>query len=262
MSVDARCPACHAACDVTDDDVGKKVRCDKCEQVFVVKEKTRNLDDDEDDSPWMQDADVARRKGHGQQTGEAGKRSRKDDADEADRDDSPDEQPRRKSRPADEDDDPPPRRGRSLAKPKSGRLGLILGLAGGAAVLVLLLACGVGAWFAWGRFGDNPAVTPANFERIQLNAPLADVHAIFGPGREWTGGGVKSLLDDPRLKLGNAHVKAVAANPQGFGITHWYRWSNGPSTMFVGLDGGGKVRVAGLVSISSHQTSSNFKMSV
>jgi predicted Zn finger-like uncharacterized protein len=266
MAVEARCPSCHAAMPVTDDDVGKEVRCDKCEQVFTVKAKVRKPEDDEDGtnaSPWMQDAEVARRKGHEEQAGERPKRPPKK---EADRDDEPDEKPpprSRGSRGRDEDDDPPARRTGSLAKKSGGRLGLILGIAGGAA-FVLLGCCGVGAWFAWGKlgYGDTPNVTPANFERVQPNVPLADVEGFFGRGRQWAGEDVKALLNDPRLRLGNAHVKAIAANPPAFGITHWYRWTNGPTTMFVGVDAGGRVRVAGLITLTSHKTESNIRHNV
>jgi predicted Zn finger-like uncharacterized protein len=263
MSVEARCPSCHAPLPVTDEDVGEEVRCEKCEHVFTVKPKIRKPEDDEDGtnaSPWMQDAEVARRKGHGEQSGEKTRRSAKE---EAGRDDDPDERrpPRSRKTREDDDDDPPPRRTGSLAKKSGGRLGLILGLAGGASVL-LLICCGVGAWFAFGKYGDTPSVTPANFERVQPNVPLADVEGFFGRGRAWTGDDVKALLNDHRLKLGNAHVKSVAANPQAFGITRWYCWTNGPTTMFVGVDAAGKVRVAGLVTITPHRTESNFRTAV
>jgi predicted Zn finger-like uncharacterized protein len=263
MPVEARCPSCHAACPVTEADVGKEVRCEKCEQVFTVKVKTRKpeKEDAANASPWMQDAEVAKAKGHSEQSGETAKHSRKADEDEADRDDDPGESapPRRKRR--ERDDEPADRPPGPLAKKKSGRLGLILALAGGAAV-VLLIGCGVGSWLLWDRFSDTPNVTPANFERVQLNEPLTQVESFFGRGREWSGAGVEALLNDPRLKAVNAHIKAVAANPQTFGITHWYRWTNGPATMFVGVDASGRVRVAGLVTISPHRTEYNLRQNV
>jgi predicted Zn finger-like uncharacterized protein len=268
MSVEPRCPSCHAACPITDDDIGKKVRCEKCEHVFTVKARTLDPEEDEDGtsaSPWMQDAEVARRKGHAEQTGEAAKRTGKKDDEEADRDDDPagKDPPRsRRSRERDEDDDPPARRGGSVARKKSGgRLGLVLALAGAAAVL-LLLCGGVAVWLAWAKFSDNPKVTVGNFERVQPNVPLADVEAFFGGGRACTGADVAALLNNPQLKLGNAHVKAVAGNSQQFGITRWCRWTNGPTTMFVGVDAAGKVRVAGLVTITPHRTESYFKLNV
>ncbi len=262
MPADARCPSCRAACPVTDEDIGKKVRCPRCEEVFTVKAKTIKLDEDDDDSPWLQDADAAKGKGQEERTG--GRARRGKGADKADRDDDPDEEaPRRKkTRRVDDDDDEPPRRPSSVAKKKRGRTGLIVGLVTGAA-FVLLLCCGVGGYFAWTRFSDNPLVTAGNFERVQLNAPLANIEGFFGPGRSWSGADVKALLDDHRLNLpGNNHIKAVAANPQGFGITQWYRWTNGPTTMFVGVDGAGKVRIAGLVTISSNGTQTNLRSSV
>jgi predicted Zn finger-like uncharacterized protein len=266
MSVEPRCPSCHAACPITDDDIGKKVRCEKCEHVFIVKARTIDPDEDEDGtnaSPWMQDAEVARRKGHGEQTGEAAKRKSKKDDDEDDRDDDPSgKDPPRSRRRDEDDDDPPPRRRGSVARKKSGgSLGLILGLAGGAAAL-LLLCGGVGAWLFWGKFGDSPNVTAANFERVQLNGQLADVEAFFGRGREWSAADVTALLNNPHLRLGNNRVKTVAANPQQFGLTRWYRWTNGPTTMFVGLDAAGRVRAAGLVTITSQRTESLFKSNV
>jgi predicted Zn finger-like uncharacterized protein len=268
MPVEPRCPSCHAACPITDDDIGKKVRCEKCEHVFTVKARTIDPDEDEDGtnaSPWMQDAEVARRKGHAEQTGEAAKRSGKEKADEEDRDDDPSgkDPPRsRRSRESDEDDAPPARRGGSVAKKRSGgRLGLVLGLAGGAAAL-LLLCGGVAAWLVWAKFSDSPNVTVGNFERVQPNVPLADVEAFFGRGREWSAADVTALLNNPHLRLGNNRVKTVAGNPQQFGIARWYRWTNGPTTMFVGLDAAGRVRAAGLVTITSNRTESYFKSNV
>jgi predicted Zn finger-like uncharacterized protein len=268
MPVKAVCPACSAVFSVNDEEEGKEVRCEKCEQVFIAgAPRVRKRKEEEKDakvSPWMQDAEVARRKGHGDQTGEKAKRSGKAGSDKRGRDDELDEKDPPRSRSArgrdeDRDDDPAPRR--TGLKKSGGRLGLILGLSGGAAFL-LLICCGVGAWFAWGKFGDNPNVNAANFERVQLNVPLVDVEGFFGSGRQWTGAEVNALLSDPHLTFGNAHLKDVSANSQRFGITRWYRWTNGPTTMFVGVDAANRVRVAGLVTITPHRTESNFRSNV
>jgi hypothetical protein len=263
MAASVSCPSCKARVKVPDAP-GKVVRCPECEEPIDLPETsgTTTRPGAVERLETVEDEDRARRK-----------RSRDDDED----DDRP--RPRKKrSRGGDEDDDyddRPARRKRARAQP-SGNPGLVIGLAAGALVLLLLVGCGIGAWLLArgskdGKAGggglraavaDNPEVNQVNFDKIQTDMALQAVEQILGgPGAECSNEDAKALIapDGGDGGFGMNQLADVADNPQMYGLTGWYRWKNGPTTLLVGVDGANKVRVAGLVTRTANGHSTNWK---
>jgi predicted Zn finger-like uncharacterized protein len=274
MATIVACPSCQVRLKVPDDLVGQNrvVKCAGCgEQINLA-----------DVAEGVAARPLPARAEEGERLEEVAEQSRGRSKDEdrktrprAEDDDEEDDRPRPRRRierdddNEEEDDRAPRRQRRRPKKAKSGSgVGLVIGLVVGV-VLLLVVGCGVGAYFVFslaGRDGgaaafvDNPAVNQANFERVQLDMALPAVEDIFGRGARADGGDVKALLaaGGPNQQ----QLEAVADNPQQFGITNWYRWKNGPSTMVIAVDGARKVRVAGLVSITGNGRSTSWKFNV
>ncbi len=266
------CPACRKRLKVPDDQVGldKLVQCPACGEKINLAQAT-----EQPGQPAVDRLDAVEGDDEPRREAKEGRRRPRDEDEEDDED-----RPRaRKKRPRedddeDEEDDRPARRRRPARKKKSGSsVGLVIGIVAGV-VLLLIAGCGVGAYFVFSRakdvagavaaVADNPAVTQANFEKVQTDMPLPAVEGIFGPGAAANGGDVKALLapgGGNRVGL-EQQVEAVADNPGAYGVTAWYRWKNGPTTMVIAVDGANKVRVAGLVTVTPNSRSSSWKSSL
>jgi predicted Zn finger-like uncharacterized protein len=281
MPVSVSCPSCETRLNVSDKlaGEGRTVKCPKCGGTFKLAGAGATTTKPEARAPQpaaapaKRDKDVDRLDAADDEDEERA-RPRKSSRDRDDDEDDEDRPRARKKRPREDDDEdedyderPARRKARKGKKKKSGsNLGLIIGLAAGGAVL-LLGCCGVGAYFLITKAGglvDNPAVTQANFDKVQMDMTLQAVEGIFGPGGDADGGDMKALLSsggggpmgmDDRLM-------AVADNPQAYGITGWYRWKNGPTTMIIAVDGAQKVRIAGLVTVTNGGRSSSWKSSL
>jgi hypothetical protein len=117
---------------------------------------------------------------------------------------------------------------------------LLVGLTGGA-VLVLLLACGGFTVFLLGGApGINLRVTEANFRRLPRKGavPLREVEAILGPGQEVPASTLDTLvvssigLIASRQRQGWQELR----QKQGaLGIVRWYKWSRPGSHIVVGV---------------------------
>ncbi len=204
-----------------------------------------------------------------------GRPSSKRDRDDEDDDDERPRAGKKRDREDDDDEDNRPARRRSAGtrKKKGSSTALIIGLVIGGVCLLLLIGCGVGGYLIWasakgGLAGlvDNPAVTDANYAKVKLDMPLADVNAIFGLGGECSDADARDIL----VPAGGApgpmgmqdQLTAVATDPKGHGLSAWYRWKNGPTTMIIGVDGGNKVRVAGLFTTTATSSSRKWQSNV
>ena len=98
--------------------------------------------------------------------------------------------------------------------------------------------------------------------KVQTDMALDAVEGIFGRGADANGGDLKTMLAGGGRPGLEDQLQAVADNPQAFGITGWYRWKNGYTTMIIGVDGAKKVRVAGLVTAAPNSRSSSWKSSL
>jgi predicted Zn finger-like uncharacterized protein len=296
MPVSVSCPSCETRLNVPDKlaGEGRTVKCPKCGGTFkltgagetatkpaarapqpAAAPAKRDKDVDRLDSADDEDEERARpRKSSRDRDDEDEERARpRKSSKDRDDDEEDDDRPRaRKKRPRDDDEDddyddrPARRKARKGKKKSGGNLGLIIGLAAGGAVL-LLGCCGVGAYFLITKAGglvDNPAVTQANFDKVQMDMTLQAVEGIFGPGGDADGGDMKALLmSGGGGPMGvDDRLMAAADNPQTYGITGWYRWKNGPTRMIIAVDGARKVRVAGLVTATNGGHSSSWKSSL
>jgi predicted Zn finger-like uncharacterized protein len=150
MALKTVCPACDTAYMLADDKLGKKVRCKKCEEVFVAKEAVeeeqekerpaRNGIQKKSAGPTGEDVTPSprRRRSAAEEEDEVPRRarSRRDEDEDEDED-----RPRRSRRDEEDDEDRPSRRRKSIRKQGGPSTGLILGLVG--AGLAVLVAVGV-----------------------------------------------------------------------------------------------------------------------
>jgi len=261
------CPSCEKQLRVPDDMVGQDrvVKCPACNHhiklpdlattakpsarpaTAAAKQEVDRLDD-LDDEPRGKSRPSSQRA--------------RDDEDDEDR-------PRarkNRSRDDDDDDDRPARRKPSKSKKKGSKVGLIIGLVAGGVCLLLLIGCGIGGYliYAGAKGGlaglvDNPAVTDANYSKVKLDMLLPDVEAIFGPGGICSDADARGILVPAGGAAGpmgmQDQLTAIANDPKSFGLTSWYRWKNGPTTMLIGVDGANKVRVSGLFTVTPNSTS-------
>jgi predicted Zn finger-like uncharacterized protein len=251
----ATCPACKTRLKVPEELAGQKrlAKCPSCAKTFDLSNsdeprtarKQARADDEEviDDLETLED------------------------------DGEPDDEPRtrkRQPRYEDDDDDRPVRRKRRRFKQAGGsNMWLIIGVAGGVALL-LLIGCGIGAYalFSGVKGGltglvDNPNVTKANFDRIEMGTPLQAVEGMVGPGARCTDQEARDIILSLGAGMpGMAQDQQIANNPGAFGLTGWYRWKNGPTTMLVAVDGANTVRVAALYTVTKGSNSRNWKSNV
>jgi predicted Zn finger-like uncharacterized protein len=284
MAVYVACPSCETRLKVPDNMVGqgRMVKCPKCAKPFNLAAGADEASPkaDTDDLEMVQDEPRPK--------SEKSARERRDDEDDEDDEDRPrprkkrprddeneeedDGRPRgRKGRSRDDEDDEyddrsARRKSRKAPKKKSGgSLGLIIGLSVGGVVL-LLVCCGVGGYFLLrgGLAGlvDNPAVTDANFQKVQTGMQLPAVEAIFGPGGACSDADAKAAILAPGPFGLDDMQTAIANDPKSFGLTAWYRWKNGPTTMLIGVDNTNQVRVAGLFTKTANNSSRSWKANV
>ncbi len=130
MPQEVLCPICGAAYNLADEQIGKKVRCKKCEHAFTAGDKPRRRDDDDDD----------------------------------DDDDRP--RGRSKSRRRRDEEEDRPKKTKSIeeqAKPKGQRepgLPVSSFVIMGVVVAVLVLCCGGGGTFWWIASSSHPRPNP------------------------------------------------------------------------------------------------------
>jgi predicted Zn finger-like uncharacterized protein len=158
MAVEALCPTCGAVFNLSDDYVGKKVRCKKCEHIFTVADGRGRPRDDE--AVQSDRGAVSSKRTAREDTDDRAGRS---PAAKRGRDDDDDDRPRKRpSRGRDDDDDDDDERGRSgkrkrvfhdndddddrprARRKKSGSGTLVAIICG--VVFVLLLVCGGGLY--------------------------------------------------------------------------------------------------------------------
>ncbi len=259
MPTYATCPSCKTRLKVPDHLAGQKqlAKCPSCSSTFDLAEN---------DSAHVQPVAVpSKRAGANDDV--------VDDLDPIEDDEREDQTRPRKRRPRDddyEDDDRPARRKRrKVQKSGSSNLWLILGIAGGVCLL-LLIGCGVGAYaLVHGMRGglaglvDNPNVTKANYDRIDTGMPLHAVEAIVGPGAVCSDEEARDIILTSGAGMpGMAQDQQIASRPAAFGLTGWYRWKNGPTTMLVAVDAANTVRVAALYTVTKNSSSRNWKSNV
>jgi hypothetical protein len=255
MPTYATCPSCKMRLKVPDHLAGQKrlAKCPSCAETF----------------------DLSSSDGPGAQRTQARADDDEviDDLETVEEDDKPDEEPRtRKRRPRfeDDDDDRPVRRKRRKGKQAGGsNTLLIIGVAGGVALL-LLIGCGIGVYalFSGVRGGlaglvDNPNVTKANFDRIEMGTPLQAVEGMIGPGAVCSDQEARDIIQGAGAGMpGMGQDQQIANNPGAFGLTGWHRWKNGPTTLLVAVDGANTVRVAALYTVTKNSSSRNWKSNV
>jgi predicted Zn finger-like uncharacterized protein len=139
MPINMLCPVCGAPYELDDSQVGKTVRCRKCEETFTVKaQRDRKKYDYEDNDRRAERAPRVSRVRDEEDDRPRRRRARDEDEDERPR--------RRRSREDDDEDDRRRRRAR-----KSSGAGTVLIVLGSIAA-VLLVVCGGGAAFLYFRF--------------------------------------------------------------------------------------------------------------
>jgi predicted Zn finger-like uncharacterized protein len=132
MPKEVLCPICGAAYNLADEQIGKKVRCKKCEHAFTAGDKPKRRDDDDDDEPRRSKSKA--------------KKGRDRDRDE-------------------EEEEAKPRKTKSIeeqAKPKGQRepgLPVSSFVIMGIVVAVLVVCCGGGGLF-WFLANSKPNVQP------------------------------------------------------------------------------------------------------
>jgi predicted Zn finger-like uncharacterized protein len=273
MPAYATCPSCKARLKVPDHLAGQKrlVKCPSCAETFDVSE-IDGTTAEAPPHPAKQSAGAARRAADEDDDIDERSRGRRRREDDEDDDDRP--RARRRERRDDDDDDDRPARRRRRKPAKSGgsNVVLVLAIAGGVCLLILI-GCGVGAFFIFrdvksGLAGivDNPNVTQANFDRVNPGMPLQAVEAIFGPGGVCSDDDARGVIlaqgGGGMPGMGQDQYVAIANNPAAFGLTGWYRWKNGPTTMLIAVDATNQVRVAGLITVTKNSSSRSWKSNV
>jgi predicted Zn finger-like uncharacterized protein len=250
----ATCPACKTRLKVPEELAGQKrlAKCPSCAETFDLSTS---------DGPRAQRTQAR-----------ANDDEVIDDLETVEDDDEPDEEPRnrrRRPRYEEDDDDRPVRRKRRKVKQEGGtNTWLIIGVAGGVALL-LLIGCGIGVYALFGVKGglaglvDNPNVTKANFDRIEMGTPLQAVEGMIGPGAVCSDQEARDIIQGAGGGMpGMGQDQQIANNPGALGLTGWYRWKNGPTTLLVAVDGVNKVRVAALYTVTKNSSSRNWKSNV
>jgi hypothetical protein len=255
MTTYATCPACKMRLKVPEALAGQKrlAKCPSCAETFDLstsdgpraQRKQASTDDEEviDDLESLEDEDEPH-----------------------------DEPPTRKRRPRYEDDDddrPMPRKRRKMKQAGGTNTWLIIGVAGGVALL-LLIGCGFGVYALYsgvrgGLAGlvDNPNVTKANFDRIEMGTPLQAVEGMIGPGAVCSDQEARDIIQGAGAGMpGMGQDQQIANNPGAFGLTGWNRWKNGPTTLLVAVDGANTVRVAALYTVTKNSSSRSWKSNV
>ncbi len=168
MAKEVLCPICGAAYNLADEQLGKKVRCKKCEHAFTAGGESKRRDDDEED-----EEEAPRRKSKA-------KRGR-------DRDDEEDKPKKTKSI----EEQAKPRGQREPGLPVSSFviMAVVIG--------VIVLCCGGGGliWLAWPSAKPNPAPRPIprRGEVPAVRPALAWLHDAEGSRRR--AGAVAHLAD-------------------------------------------------------------------
>jgi predicted Zn finger-like uncharacterized protein len=158
MAKEVLCPICGATYNLADEQIGKKVRCKKCEHPFTAGgERKRDERDDEDDDRGVQDRPRGRSKA---------KKSRDDE-----------EYARKPKKTKSIDEQAKPR---SEQGPGSPVTAIVLT---GVAVGVLVLCCGGGGvvWWVWPQQANNPVNNPPNFGQPRNFGPPNAGQPNFGP---------------------------------------------------------------------------------
>jgi hypothetical protein len=91
---------------------------------------------------------------------------------------------------------------------------------------------------------------------------LQAVEAIFGAGGACSDADAKAAILGPGPFGLDDLQKGIADDPKAYGLTGWYRWKNGPTTMLIGVDNAKQVRVAGLYTVTAKGSSRSWKANV
>ena len=131
---------------------------------------------------------------------------------------------------------PPPSPAPEPGTKAGGKTGLIIGLAAGAAGLLLVCCCGGGLVtysLTSGMSEVNPKVTKEHFDRLKEGMPLGDVENVLGSGKPAT-------LDDIRFAYHGDEGKDL-----DYDLDRWggsvsrglvYRWKNGNMIVLVAFN--------------------------
>jgi predicted Zn finger-like uncharacterized protein len=144
MPKEVLCPICGAAYNLADEQIGKKVRCKKCEHAFTAGDKPKRRDDEDDD----EDDDSRRRKS----------KSKKG------RDRDEEEEKPKKTKSIEEQAKPKGQREPGLPVSSFVIMGIVVGF--------LVLCCGGGGliWWAANSAKPHPHPNPPN-KRAEIVAP-------------------------------------------------------------------------------------------
>jgi uncharacterized Zn finger protein (UPF0148 family) len=128
-----------------------------------------------------------------------------------------------------------PRKGRAPRRKRRRRIAVA-----GLAVAVVVLAAGAFA-YPFVRDHYNPWLTEKSWGQVQAGMTLQQVEAVVGKGKPCQQADVKAAVDeeDAAVDIPNQAVQQ--------GVTSWYRWQNGNTHLFVGVDTRTEVRLACLL---------------
>jgi predicted Zn finger-like uncharacterized protein len=209
------CPSCSTELRIPDEMLGRKVRCSQCSKAFLPG-------DDRQPEPAS-----ANRQRDPDRKFEPGRRRRRE------RDDY-DDYPRRSQ--------------------KSGSGMTWLAVVGGM-VLLGVLVCGGLGFFIYKRMKpeNNPSVTMANFQRVEVGMTLNQVEFILGPGRAPREFEMDALPDDEDQK----NQDIVAALDDADAAGQLYRWRNGNEGIWIIFTQdphtGGKVEYIAFITINGQK---------
>ncbi|HZT82476.1 MAG TPA: zinc-ribbon domain-containing protein [Gemmataceae bacterium] len=148
MPKEVLCPICGASYNLADEQLGKKVRCKKCEHAFTAGgEPRRREDDDEEDDDGIQDAP------RGKSKAKKGGRGR---------DEEYDDRPK-KTKSVEEQAKPAGQRDPGLPVSSFVIMGIVVG--------VLVLCCGGGGLVYWAMPKNPPAGAPVRPNNPPPNRP-------------------------------------------------------------------------------------------
>lgn len=212
MPISVICPHCHTTYEVADDLQGRRVLCRECEQLFIVEGPSAARSTA---VPEVEAVD----EGSGLQTTLQPADTGIEAGDGVEIKSTP---PKQES---------PPNRSRTRA--------IALVLAAFTVVAGLIVGT-VAIGYTLVRERYNPWVTQANWQRIEMDLTLREVESIVGKGKTCPMGDMNSFVKP----------QDVSAQTVKLGVAGCYRWRNGDTHLFVGVDSEDRARFAFLLTQS------------